>query len=290
MAEAPSVESAPISGLFARIYRDILNNRSRLPSMPDVAVRLRAAMQQENYSAATVARVIQADPGTAAYLVRVANSPVYRGVSTVRDLDQAVSRLGLKTTRNLVTAYALRAMFRTRSAVLGAVMRETWQRSAKLAALSSIIAQRCPGFEADRALLAGLLQDIGMLPLIDALEASGDKVESPERIAASLESFCSRVGVVLLRQWEFDAEMVEVARSRKDWKRDTQPDADLADLVLIARLHATVGTPEADRTPAIDAVPAFSKLPLGDVTIDARLALLLEADADVKELMNMLGV
>lgn len=290
MTETPSVESAPMSGLFARAYRDIIGDRLRLPSMPDVAIRIRAAMQREDIDVGRIARVIQADPGTAAYLVRIANSPVYRGVVAIKSVENAVSRLGMNATRNLVTAHALRAMFNTRSAVLASVMRETWQRSAKLAALASVVAQHCPGFEPDRAMLAGLLQDIGVLPLLNTLEDTKAGLPDRERIASSLDAFCAKVGVVLLRTWDFDDEIIEVAQSRKDWQRDPGPTADLADLVLVARMHACVGTERGSDMPAIIDVPAFGKLPLGEVGVDARLNMLLEADSDVREMMRMLGV
>ena len=71
------VTRPPISGMFSQIFRDVLADRANLPSMPDVALRIRAAMQRPNNSAATVARVVQSDPGTSAYLIRIANSALY---------------------------------------------------------------------------------------------------------------------------------------------------------------------------------------------------------------------
>ena len=110
------------------------------------------------------------------------------------------------------------------------------------------------------------------------------------QLEQTLGAFASKVGVMLLEHWGFDEEMVEVARSRKDWWRDPEPSADLSDIVLIARLHASVGTPEMHEAPKINEVPAFAKLPLGDVGPDESLEFLREADADVSELMQVLGV
>ena len=62
MIDATTYTSPPKSGFFARAYREILADRAPLPSMPDVAVRIRAAMQQPNYNAKTIARLINADP------------------------------------------------------------------------------------------------------------------------------------------------------------------------------------------------------------------------------------
>jgi len=167
-------QKAPVSGLLAGIYREIMTDRAHLPSMPDVAIRIRASMQKPNYTAATVARVVKADPGMSAYLLRAANSALYRGVVPIQNVENAVARLGMDATRNLVTAYAMRAMFKTRSRVLSRLMQDTWRQSARRAALASVIATRCPGFDPDRAMLGGLLQDIGVLPLLYALEGRKD--------------------------------------------------------------------------------------------------------------------
>lgn len=280
----------PISGFFARAYREILADRAPLPSMPDVALRIRAAMQQPNYSAKTIARLINADPGTCAYLMRIANSALYGGAVPIQDLENAIARLGIVSTRNLVTAYALRAMFRTRSPVLSRLMQQTWAKSARIAAVAAVIASRCAGFDPDRAMLAGLLQDIGILPLLLSLEGHPRPLPDAAQLDSSFDAVADKVGVVLLQKWNFDDETVEVARSRKDWRRDPQPKPDLADLVLVARLHACIGDFEMQSLPRINELPAFQKLPLSRKGPDASLDFLRQAESDVQKVMRLLGV
>jgi HD-like signal output (HDOD) protein len=196
----------------------------------------------------------------------------------------------MDTTRNLVTAHALRAMFQTRSPKLHKLMLETWRQSARIAALSSVMAARCPGFSPDRAMLAGLLQDIGVLPLLSALEGRTQPLPEPEQIRSTIETFSPKIGAVLLEHWKFDNDFVEVARSRSDWWRNPGSEPDLADLVLVARLHNSVGTEQSNQLPFINETPAFLKLPLGEMNPDASLAFLREAESDVQEVMRMLGL
>ncbi len=285
-----ATEASPVRGMFARVYRDILTNRAQLPTMPHVALRLRAAMQKKNFSVDSVARAIEADPGTSAYLIRIANSALYRGVVPIQNVNTAVSRFGMQATRNLVTAYALRAMFTTRSRALARIMQDTWRTSARVAALSSILAKRCPDFVPDQAMLAGLLQDIGVLPLLNAIEQRKQPVTDAASIVATLGSYANKVGPVLLEHWGFDEATIEVARSRDDWFRDPGPAADLADLVLIARLHAGVGDAGQHEQPRINEVPAFGRLGLDGLGPDESLQMLTDAEADVRDLMRMLGV
>ena len=290
MLNYQSVTHPPISGFFARAYREILADRTPLPSMPDVALRIRAAMQKPNYNASTIARVITADPGICAYILRIANSSLYGAAVPINDVENAVGRLGIGATRNLVTSHALRAMYQTRSRVLGNLMHQTWARSARLAAVTAVIAGRCSGIDSDRAMLAGLLQDIGILPLMLTLENYRSPAPEPTQVFSSIDAVAGKVGVVLLKKWNFDDEMLEVARSRNDWWRDHKPEADLADLVLVARLHTLIGTQTMHELPRIDELPAFQKLNLPQSGPEASMAFLLEAESDVQQVMKMLGV
>jgi HD-like signal output (HDOD) protein len=258
--------------------------------MPDIAVRIRAAMSDEKHDVGSIARILQADAGVAACVVRMANSPLYRGATPSRDVPAAVMRLGMQHTRNVVTAHTLRAMFSVRAPALAGVMEQLWRRSVRLAALSAVLSRRCMVATPDRALLAGLLQDIGALPIVGALARRREEPPGVERVWATVEVLSSRVGVALLRHWEFDEEMVEVARSRDDWLRHSGPGPDLADIVLIARLHACIGTAELQNCPRIDQVPASGKLPLGPLQPDESLLMLAEAETEVREVEQALGV
>lgn len=161
-------------------------------------------------------------------------------------------------------AHSLRSTFVTRSPLLTALMQRTWRSSTRLAALCGVLAKRCSSFRPESATLAGLLQDIGVLPILNVLNRYHDQLSNEAHVFRAIDKFAPPVGTILLTRWGFDADMVEVARSRGDWFRDGQPSADLADLVLVARLHADIVSGEnADNSPRIDAAPAFAKLSLG---------------------------
>ena len=174
MTSSSASRTEPASGdICATIYEEVFADESLLPMMPDVAVRLSAVMSDPNYDLGRVVRTIQADAGVSAYLIRMANSPLLRWTPAVKDVPGAVRRIGMQVTRNVVMTHALKTMFRIKTPVLVDIMAETWKRSARLAALSSVLSKRCSVFSSDRALLAGLLQDIGALPILNALDQIG---------------------------------------------------------------------------------------------------------------------
>jgi HD-like signal output (HDOD) protein len=287
---APAVKSVSIATLISDICGKLLSNQASLPSMPAVAARIHDAMASPNWSMRTVATIIKSDLGTTTYLLQVANSPLYAGVAPVRQVEEAIARLGINSTRHLVMAHAVRSTFVTRSRLLTMLMRQTWQSSTRLAALCGVLARRCSGFRPESAMLAGLLQDIGVLPILNVLNAFQEQLTNEAHVSSAIDKFAPPVGTILLTRWGFDADMVEVARSRGNWFRNPQPSADLADLVLVARLHADIVSGNSvHNTPRIDAVPAFAKLPLGDLQADSSLTVLHDEQDTINELMRSLG-
>jgi HD-like signal output (HDOD) protein len=289
MSQALAPKVTPVITLISEACRSVLADRTRLPSMPDIAARIHGAMNSPNWSIRSVATIIKSDAGTTTYVLKAANSALLARDTPIRDVERAIAWLGMENTRNLVMAHALRSMFITRSPVLGGLMRRTWRTSAGLAASSSVLARHCPRFSPERALLAGLLQDIGVLPILNALKRYHAQLRDEGPILAAIDKHAPKVGMVLLTQWGFERDLVEVARSRFDWGRDTGAAADLADLVLVARLHDRIAQGKAEGLPRLDTVPAFSKLPLGDVRDDSSLELLHAEKATVTEVMRELG-
>ncbi len=275
--------------IFVQIHKAIVSGSLQLPALPDVALRIREALRNPDIDLNGVAKIIQVDPGLTAYLIQVANSPVYRGSKHVDNLGVALSRLGLSATKNLAMSYAMLALYTSEHTVPRPMLRVLWQQSTRLAALASVLAKHCKGFDPDRALLAGLLQDIGCLPLLQASVRYPEFSTQPHQLLALFNRYAANVGATLLKSWHFDEDIVECARSRENWLRQGSPQADYADIVLVARLHSFAGTERLQQLPKMTDIPAFHKLPLGEITLKFSLKLLDEAKDHVAELQRAIS-
>lgn len=290
MSSAPAVKSVPIATLITDACAKLLSDHASLPSVPAVAARIHDAMCSPNWSMRTIAHIIKSDLGTTTYLLRIANSSVYATATPARQVEQAIARLGITTTRQLVMAHAVRSTFVTRSSLLTSLMQRTWRSSTRVAALSGVLAKHCSNLRPESATLAGLLQDIGVLPILNVLNRYHKQLSDEAQVVGAMDKFAPSVGTILLTRWGFEDDMVEVARSRGNWLRNPQPSADLADVVLLARLHANITSGnEAPQWPRIDAVPASAKLALGDLRPDGSIALLHDEESSIAELMSSLG-
>jgi HD-GYP domain-containing protein (c-di-GMP phosphodiesterase class II) len=148
------------------VYHALMSENLVLPSLPDVAIRIREAANNENTSVEDVASVIGADPSTAAYCIGVATNAAAAGASQIDNVLDAVVRMGIQPTRNIVVAYTMRSLFKGKDPLSKKLMRDAWTHSCRIAALSYILARDVAKLNAERTLLAGLLHDIGITVVI----------------------------------------------------------------------------------------------------------------------------
>lgn len=271
--------------LLHAVYHDYMADTLELPHLPDVAVRVRNAAQDEDADAATIARIIQTDPVLTAKLIQAANSPLYGVQTPITTCRAAVMFLGLETTRNLVLTYTLRELFKTDSSLLRERMNDLWQHSALVASLSYLLAGATPTMERERGMLAGLMHDIGVLPIIHYAGRYPELSQDPVQLQQAIANLRGPIGAMLLRKWKFGEEMVQVALECEQWQRDPDRAADLTDLVLVAQLIAE--DPQGTERPAPTAVPAALKLARGRLDEGLCGQLLQEARDDVA---NTLGL
>ncbi|MEN8131183.1 MAG: HDOD domain-containing protein [Pseudomonadota bacterium] len=120
-----------IAGVYSQIYQNFVSGKARLPSIPDVIIKIRDAVRDPNSDARTVSRIIQADPALTAYLIKVVNSPFYLTFSPAKNIKIAVSRMGLGRTRDLLTSYSLRSIYNSNSPVLKKRLNDIRRQSIK---------------------------------------------------------------------------------------------------------------------------------------------------------------
>ncbi len=282
-----SVSRSPVSmntsGYFSRIYADIQSGEIPLPSLPHLALQLRSAVKQDNSSFHTISRVIQTDPGVASYLLKLANSPAFASRNKAIDLNSAVNRLGTSSLVNVVTTYCLRQLFRSKSPALRQALRNIWVRSAKLGATCAVIAKEITKQNADRALLAGLLANIGALPLIRAVADRPAMADNPTIIDQVMEQYGRQVGVMMLTNWEFDDWLVEAVRQYRQWHHASEEKGCYSDLVIVSDVLLRKLEEPDFAQPSLQAVPAIRSFSAQWPNVEWTPALLESLAQQVKE-------
>ena len=275
-----------VSGAESTIFQE--SGELKLPTMPEVAIAIRRLMDDPKVGVTEVARIVQTDPVVAGGLVQAANSPLYRGTTAVRNVHDAVVRIGLDGTRQIVTSLAMRNVFKAKSSASRKRMHELWRHSVNVSVLSFVIARGSPDLSPERALLAGLLHDIGIVPIITYIENASVKV-APRELEETIAKLRGIVGGLVLDSWRLNSEFTDVVYQAEEWFRDSGPTPDTCDVVVLAQLFAASRQQQAPTLPEPNSVPAFRKLSAGTASPDMLQRIFSEAKAEMSSLKKLLG-
>lgn len=280
--------------LVYEFEQELNTGRFVLPSLPEVAFRIRELIDNPECSMEDLAKLVNTDPAIATKLVKVANSVMYRGASHCDDTQTAIARLGLTTTKQLVTSFAVLALFETKSHLFKDHMRRLWQQSVEVAAYSYVLAKQLPGFNKEEALLAGLIHSIGEIVVLTYAERFYDLSTDENRLNIATTNLRSKLGEMVLTRWDFTEDLITVARESDDWMRgsgsiaEDGSDFDYCDLVQVATLYALQGKENVSPPlPEINSVPAFEKLKKHQLTSEQTTAIVEAAKDQIAELRSI---
>lgn len=221
--------------MLKRLEADIAANRQMLPSLPEVAFRVRALTATDSCTLSELEREIARDAAIAARLMKVANSSIMRRGVPVKSLKQAIACLGFTLVRSMVTQLAVLQTMDSSGGDKGR-LRGFVEGSLHVSALCHTLAAPFPHLDAELAALGGLLHDIGKLPLREFLQRQ-EGLGRIERLRFEL-MLHPLVGAMMLNHWKMTDELVQVARWHESILRETgNPLPDYVDVVIAANLQ-----------------------------------------------------
>ncbi|WP_303291352.1 HDOD domain-containing protein [Marinobacter sp. SS5-14b] len=242
----------------------IENDKLVLPTLPEVALQVRDIAESEDSAIADLVRVISNDTALSARIIRVCNSPLFRGSRAIENLNMAVSRLGMAYTSNLAMGLAMEQMFQATSDMVDKRLRATWQTSTEVAGICHVLAQHYTKLKPDQATLAGLVHLIGVLPILRYVEDQDIQISSI-MLDNVIEQLHPRIGSLILKKWDFPKELQDVPLEYANFQREV-PAPDYADLVMIANLQLVAGTDHPWNEMDFSTISAFSRLGLDPET------------------------
>lgn len=175
-----------------------------LPTPPSTAVRVIELANSPTTSMAQISDCIGFDPALAAKVLKVANSPLYSTNRSAKNIRQAVNLMGTHAAITIALSFSLVRRVSTPGAQDDHLY---WKRAVLSAVACRMLAERF-GYNPHDLLLAGLLQDIGILALRATLPEEYAGLETitdhEELLHAERKRFGSghdEVGYWLLKKW-----------------------------------------------------------------------------------------
>lgn len=209
--------------------RELVKGLSELVSLPDVCVRVNEMTEGTEFSAVEIAQVISQDPGLAAQILRIANSPYYGFPARIDTISRAVTIIGNRELRDLVLATSV---INTFSLVEDDLLDLTsyWSHCLHVGVMARQLGARTRlrVLHGERLFVAGLLHDIGRLVMalripelvkvmLNRARNDKTKLHLAEREVFDLDH--GQVGAELMRLWSFPNSLQAVARFHHEPQR-----------------------------------------------------------------------
>lgn len=205
----------------ARLLSRLLDTAGRLYSLPAVALNVLRLTADPQVDAQRLRGAIEYDPALAAKILRVVNSSLFGLSQPVTDLGQAIALLGLKPLKLLVLGFCLPD--RLFAQLAGDLLTGYWRRALTKAVAARELARWSPRVSGDEAFVAGLLQDLGQLvllqqigePYVKFLRNLGNEPRGLlvyERTVLGFDH--TELSARLLTQWGLPALLVEAVANR----------------------------------------------------------------------------
>ena len=232
-----------------------------LPTLPEVALKVREAAEDPDIGIPQLSKVIGNDAALTARIIKVVNSPLLRTNKEITDIQMAVARLGINYTCNLATGLAMEQMFQATSDVVDRKMREVWNKSTEIAGICHVLCKHYTRLLPDQATLAGLVHQIGVLPILTYAEEHSELLADSISLNHVIEQIHPIIGDRILRTWEFPEQIAMVPGQYLDFTRDSAK-VDYVDIVQVATLQSYLGSEHPYTQLDWSQIPAFRKLGL----------------------------
>ncbi len=254
-----------MSQIIERVRQDIItaikNDQLVLPTLPEVALKVREVADDPKADIEKLASVIGNDAALSARIIRVANSPLLRASRAIEDLKTALMRLGISYTCNIATGLAMEQMFQATSDLVDMRMREVWSRSSEVAGISHVLCKHYTKLRPDQATLAGLVHKIGVLPILTYAEDHPALLNDSLTLDSVINELHAPIGDLILQAWGFPQELLHIPSQHIDFARNA-PKADYADIVTVAMLQSHAGSNSTMSDVDYHEVTAFERLGL----------------------------
>lgn len=265
---------------------DLHSSRLQLPSPPDVAIKIRHALNDNHGNLEHVRRVVSADPVLVGRLIAAANSAAARGTEPVSDLKTAILRLGLGVVYNFAMILSLRQVLDVQvPAALRTRLKAEWLHAIRVAIVAQVVARDLTPLDPHKAHLAGLLHGIGRLYILRRAKEYPALIANDGALDLVMSAWHREVGFAVARHWRLADELCTAVREYESHDLREEGPASFTTVICVANRIA-VGMRQEDD----DAPPPLPALALRGVSENGWLAIMKEVRDELDHLLHVLGL
>lgn len=222
------------STFIQRLKKYIESERFSLPVFDPVSLRIQQELVKKEPNLRTIEKLISGDQSLSSNLLKVANSPLYRGLVVTTSVRSALTRLGLMEITRIVLASISKKAFSSLDRQLDAIMKNLWQHSMGCAFAAGMLSNCLDfGILQHEAFSAGLMHDIGKLLILKVIAEKKRQMNglvlSNALLLEGMDSLHAEQGYLLLRHIQMPEPLALIARDH----HLAEPPADQYILILV---------------------------------------------------------
>ena len=289
-AQAPTGASDAEAFAFVQaLASELSRGKVDLPSFPDIALRVRKVLADEQVSQEQVVRVVGSEPALAARLMQIANSAAINFTGKpITELRTAINRMGHNMVRSAAIAFAMSQLKKVDSLKgLEEPLDSLWKASAAVAAMSHAVAKRYSKVNPDTAMLAGLLHGIGKLYILTRSSKHPALFADQVTYNQIVRDWHSAVAKALLENWDMAEEIVNAVSEYEDMERSHTGPVDLTDVLTVGNLLAAFKEHPETLEINMHDVAACKRMSIDRATYEK---LIDESESEIDALRQALGV
>ena len=267
---------------------ELSSGKIDLPSFPDVAVRVRRALGEEDTTVDKIVRIVGSEPTLAARVLKMANAAALnRSGKPVTELRTAIARMGYNMVRSAAISFAM-AQIRASEGLKGleAPLDALWKTSTYVAATCYILTKKYTQRNPDESFLAGLLHGVGRLYLLTRTPQFPELLGDPASMQEIMRDWHSNVAKAILENWDLSEELVQAVTDQDDVSRAHHGPADLTDVLVAANMMVSYLDCPHDLVLNMSGVTGFRMLGLDETNCQQVLE---ESRVEIDELRATLG-
>lgn len=176
------------------------------PTSLNATMKIRHALNDPNISNDQVARIVSAEPVLSAQILRLSNSAAYNtSGKRISELRTATVLLGFSAVRNVAISVGMKQLMEHKAHGQPSKLIEgLWNRSLRVAVLSFMIAKNLTRLNPDKAMIAGLLHDVGKFYILNRARHYQDLFVSESTLWELVDQWHASIGAAILENWEID--------------------------------------------------------------------------------------
>lgn len=213
-----ATENALYTILMEKIKQDALV----LPTLPEVALKVREAADDPEVNLGKMGDIIGQDPSLSLGMIKVANSALLGRSVKVESVSQAVTRIGLRQIKSIATAMALEQVFVSKNEVVSMYLKKSWTKTIDIASVAISLMNvylkenKHTPLSLDTITLASLIHNIGVLPILTEAEQHPEVFANPTFLQQAIIKLSGKIGGTITREWGFSDELTLLAESWSD--------------------------------------------------------------------------